>query len=98
MFSKHHTWTVNRGASSQELYTIQQDDAGSVAGANVYLPGKPRYGVSTADYIIRVQDRGKDFQVTTKAGQLLAEVMPTFQHGARFSNIQGSLDICCPLN
>ena len=74
MFSKHHTWTVNRTNTSQELYTIQQDDAGSVAGANVYLPGKPRYGVSTADYIVRVQDHGKDFQVVTKAGQLLAEV------------------------
>jgi hypothetical protein len=30
--------------------------------------------VSTADYVVRVQDRGKDFQVTTKAGQVLAEV------------------------
>ena len=54
MFSKHHTWQVNRGASTQELYTIQQDDKGSIAGANVYLPGKPRYGVSTADYLIKV--------------------------------------------
>ena len=74
MFGKHHTWTVNRGSSSQELYTIQQDDAGSAAGANIYLPGKAKFGVSTADYIVRVQDRGKDFQITTKSGQLLAEV------------------------
>lgn len=73
MFGKHHTWVVNRGSGSEELYTIQQDDVGSVAGANIYLPGKAKFGVSTADYIIRVQDHGKDFQVTTKSGQLLAE-------------------------
>lgn len=84
MFSKHHTWQVNRGASTQELYTIQQDDAGSVSGANVYLPGKPRYGISTADYLIRVQDRGKDFQVTTKSGQLLAEVKPSSHYISSF--------------
>jgi len=45
MFSKHHTWLVNQGSGSQEMYTIQQDDPRSVAGANIYLPGKPRFGV-----------------------------------------------------
>jgi uncharacterized protein YxjI len=73
MFSSKHTWKVNAHSSSKELYTIKQDDAGSVAGANIYLPGSPQFGVSTADYVVRVQDRGKDFQVTTKTGQLLAE-------------------------
>jgi len=35
--------------------------------------------VATADYVVRVQDRGKDFQITTKSGQLLAEVLHAFQ-------------------
>ncbi len=36
--------------------------------------GVPPLQVSTADYVVRVQDKGKDFQVTTKTGQLIAEV------------------------
>ena len=45
MFSSKHTWTVNQGNGKQELYVIKQDDAGSSAGANIYLPGKPTFGV-----------------------------------------------------
>lgn len=74
MFSKHHTWLVKRGNEGQELCTIQQDDVGSYGGANVYLTGTPKFGVTTADFIVRVQAGGKDFQVQTKAGRLLAEV------------------------
>lgn len=75
MFGKHHTWTVYQGNGSVEACVIQQDDSGAYSGANVYLPGVQKFGVSTANYIIRVQDKGKDFQVTTKQGQLLAEVL-----------------------
>ena len=63
-----------QGKTSTELCTIQQDDAGAYSGANIYMPGVQRLGVATANYVCRVQDKGKDFQVTTKQGQLLAEV------------------------
>jgi uncharacterized protein YxjI len=87
MFSKHHTWVVSKGSSNIEACTIQQDDVGSVGAANVYLPGRQKFGVTTADYIIRVQASGKDFQITTKAGQLLAE---TSRHNSKMGGLIGS--------